>query len=420
MKRWMQFLIFTAILPLFLSLAACGPTGKSVDWHINQRSTGIVTSDPEKLPDLSWQTAGQRQVLSQQSQQQEAAPAETGGTPVKVALLVPMNGKNANLGQAMMKSAQLALFDVGSHKFELVPVDTSAGAALAAQQAVAGGANLILGPIYAEDVKAAKPVAASAQVPMVAFSTDWTLADGNTYVFGFLPFMQVSRVAQYAESRGLGRVGVIAPKTEYADLVVATLDRSNVRPVATLRYAAGQADLGHLVRDFAQTQKSSSGNFNFNAMLLPLGGESLRSLTALLDQYGIRGSSARFLGTGLWDDPAALADPTLNGGWFAAPDPKARRDFESRYAQTYGGVPPRLSTLAYDATALAAVLARSDTSGRPYTRDRMTAARGFAGIDGVFRFRSDGLAERGLAVLEIGGGAARVVDPAPTAFTAGG
>lgn len=420
MKRWLQFLVFAAALPLFLSLAACAPQGGS-GWGMPTTSTGIVTNDPNKLPDLSWQTAGQRQVLSQQSQMQQAAPvAAPAGTPVKVALLVPTGGKNAGLGGAMLKAAQLALFDVGSHNFELVPVDTSAGAAAAAQQAVAGGADLILGPIFAEDVRAVKPIAGAARVPVVAFSTDWTLADGNTYVFGFLPFMQVSRVAQFAESRNLGRVAVIAPKTEYADLVIATLDRSDVRPVATLRYAAGQADLGTLVRDFAGTHKTAGGAFDFDALLLPLGGESLRSLTALLDQYGIRGSRVRFLGTGLWDDNSATADPTLAGGWFAAPDPKARRDFESRYAQTYGGVPPRLATLAYDATALAAVLSRSDDTGRPYSRDRMTAARGFAGIDGVFRFRSDGLAERGLAVLEIGSGTSRVVDPAPTAFTAGG
>jgi hypothetical protein len=190
--------------------------------------------------------------------------------------------------------------------------------------------------------------------------------------------------------------------------------------VATLRYQPAQADLTAQVATFAGQHKTPDGALTFDSVLLPLGGESLRSLTAQLDQYGIRGSRARFIGTGLWDDATALSDPMLNGGWFAAPDPAARLDFERRYQQTFGGTPQRLATLAYDATALAAVLARSDTSGQPYSRDRMTASRGFAGIDGVFRFRTDGLAERALAVVEIRGGRTVVIDPAPTAFARGG
>lgn len=418
MTRWMQFLVVVLALPLMLALAACAPGGGTYSTS-PMASTGIVTNDPSQLPDMSWQTPAQRQTLSQQSQQQAATPAPDTGAAVKVALLVPLSGKNANLGQSMLKAAQLALNDVGSSRFELIPADTQgtpAGAAAAAGKAIGDGANLILGPIFAEDVRAVRPIATPARVPMVAFTTDWTLADNNTYVFGFLPFLQVSRVVEFAQSRGVNRLAVIAPQTEYADLVISTLTRDGARPVDTLRYAAGQADLSGLVGGFAARNKTPDGKRTFDSVLLPLGGESLRSLTATMDQYGLRGSTVRLLGTGLWDDPSALNDPMLNGGWFAAPDPKARLDFERRYQQTFGGSTPRLATLAYDATALAAVLARTDTTGTPYSRDRMTASRGFAGIDGVFRFRSDGLAERGLAVLEIGGGNARVIDPAPTAF----
>jgi ABC-type branched-subunit amino acid transport system substrate-binding protein len=414
-----------AMMPLsiaaLLLLGACTGGGYTTTGAQTLGSSGIVTSDPSQMPDMSWQTPHQRQTLAQQNQPQPAAPAAANGTPVRVALLVPLSGKNANIGQAMLNAAQLALFDMGSNGFELIPADTHgtpAGAAAAAQKAAADGADLVLGPLFAEEVKAAKPVLAAANIPAVAFSTDWTLADGNTYVFGFLPFQQVNRVVSYAQSRNVNRLAVIAPNTEYANLVVSFLQRDGIRPVDTLRYAPGQADISQQVGAFAGRNKTADGGRTFDALLLPLGGESLRSLTALLDQHGLR--QGRLLGTGLWDDPGALSDPLLTGGWFAAPDPRARHDFERRYQQTYGGQPLRLATLAYDATALAAVLARSDDSGEPYSRSRMTAGRGFAGIDGVFRFRSDGLAERGLAVLEIGGGAARVIDPAPTAFGRGG
>lgn len=423
MTRWMQFFALIVVIPLLLSLTACEGTGA---YGTPRTSSAIVTDDPSKLPDMSWQTAGQRQVLMSQNQQLATTPAapEPTGTAVKVAVLVPLSGKNASLGQAMLKAAQLALFDVGSHNFELLTADTGStaqGAASAAQRAIADGANLILGPIFAEDVRAVKPVAGPARVPMVAFTTDWTLADNNTYIFGFLPTLQAERVVSYAQSRGLSKLAIIAPQTEYADLIVAAISRTTP-PAATLRYKAGQADLTQELSAFTTQHANTTANgpFFFDSVLLPLGGESLRSLTAQLDQYGIRGSRVRFIGTGLWDDTTALSDPMLNGGWFAAPDPAARLDFERRYQQTFGGSPQRLATLAYDATALAAVLARSDTTGQPYSRDRMTSSRGFAGIDGVFRFRNDGLAERALAVVEIRGGRTQVIDPAPTAFARSG
>lgn len=421
MTRWMQFFAFIVIIPALLVLSACGGPGT---YGTPRTSSAIVTDDPTKLPDMSWQTPNQRQVLMSQNQQLATTPSapEPTGTAVKVAVLVPLSGKNASLGQTMLKAAQLALFDVGSHNFELITADTGStaqGAASAAERAIADGANLILGPIFADDVRATKPVAGPANVPMVAFTTDWTLADSNTYIFGFLPTLQAERVVSYAQSRGLSKLAIIAPHTEYADLITTAISRTTP-PVATLRYQPGQADLTAQVAGFASQNKTPEGALTFDSVLLPLGGESLRSLTAQLDQYGIRGSRARFIGTGLWDDTTALSDPMLNGGWFAAPDPAARLDFERRYQQTFGGTPQRLATLAYDATALAAVLARSDTTGQPYSRDRMTASRGFAGIDGVFRFRTDGLAERALAVVEIRGGRTVVIDPAPTAFARGG
>lgn len=422
MTRWMQFLTLALVVPVLFILSACQQGGYTSREPFGAVNTGVYTNDPSQMPDMSWQTADQRQTMARNNQQTATvATPQPQGTPVKVAVLVPLSGKNASLGQSMLKAAQLALGDMGSQGFQLIPTDTQgtpAGAAAAAGKAVADGADLILGPIFAEDVRAVKPITTPARIPVIAFTTDWSLVDDNTYIFGFLPFLQVTRVVDYAESRGLANLGVIAPNTEYANLVVATLARDNTRTVDTLRYAPGQADISNLLADFAGRNKTAEG-YTFNSLLLPVGGESLRSLTALMDQYGLRGSRVRLLGTGLWDDPTAMSDPMLAGSWFAAPDPKARFDFERRYQQTFGSTAPRLATLAYDATALAAVLARSDTSGQPYSRARLTAPRGFTGIDGVFRFRSDGLAERGLAVLEIGGGSARVIDPAPTAFGRG-
>ncbi len=445
-----KFFLVALFLAATLTLSACGG-GHYTPWDLPEGS-GIVTKDPNSIPDIGWQTTHQRQVLTKQShalEAQEKTPAapeaaatetetETraslqtvfGTAPVKektrVALLLPLSGKHADLGQAMLKAAQMALFDVGSANFELMPEDTASssdGAAKAARNAVAKDkADLILGPVFAEDLKAVKTALAGTKTPVIAFTTDWTLAEpaANTYIMGFLPFAQVARVAQYTQRQGFGSFGVYAPQTEYCDVVISTLQRTGVRISRTDRYSPLETDLGPLVKDFADRSKNGE-EVTYDALLLPVGGEGLRTALSLLDLNGISNKNVKLVGTGLWDDPALTGNPNLYGGWFAAPDPRSRADFEKRFEENFGTAAPRLASLAYDATALAAVLSRTTAPGdMPYARERLTHARGFAGVDGIFRFRPDGLIERGLAVLEIQAGRFKVIDPAPTAFISSG
>lgn len=386
--------------------------------------------------------------------------AMQGLPPVKVALLLPLSGPQHELGESMLQAAQLALFDMGYQSFELMPRDTGSNpgeAAQAARSALAEGAQLILGPLFAADVRAVKPVAAAANVNVVAFSTDWTLAGGNTFVMGFLPFGQVARVAGYAASQGYGRIGIIAPESQYGDAVLSAWNTSSrnagIATQGILRYKPGADENSSLVRSFtrydereqyseqqraplearlkanpddtaakaslAALEQDMKTRLPFQAVLLPVGGEEAREVTNLLNFFDLGPDTVKRLGTGLWDDQGLAAEPSLKGAWFAAPSPDLRRDFETRYRDLYGKRPQRLSTLAYDATALAAVLAKKgfQETGRPaWQRTDLMNPNGFAGIDGIFRFRPDGLVERGLAVLEYRAGTTRVIDPAPATF----
>nr|WP_264662684.1 penicillin-binding protein activator [Azospirillum fermentarium] len=342
---------------------------------------------------------------------QTAVPAQQ---TVKAALLLPLSGSSAAIGQPMVDAAQIALFDMAAEHFELMPRDTKGtpqGAADAARKAIADGASIILGPLYSGDVAAVRPVAQQAGVPVVSFTNDWTQATSGVWVMGFIPADQVVRVADYARSRGVTRYGALAPRGLYGDAVVnalqAAAQRQGAQVVQVERYEPAVADFT------APVQKIAGANAQ--AVLMAEGGQRIRSLAATAAGNGLNPTQVKFLGTGLWDDPAVAQEPALAGAWFAAPDPNQRADFEARFQSLYGKKPTRLATLAYDATALAAVLARPGGE-RPYDPAVLTNPTGFAGIDGLFRLRTDGIAERRLAVLEITPQGARVIDPAPTNF----
>lgn len=345
---------------------------------------------------------------------------------VRVAILVPQSGPNAALGESLLQAAQLAVFDLNETSFQLIPKDTHGtpeGATQAVQDAARDGAKLILGPLFAQEVEAAKNSARAYGLTVIAFSTDWRMAGDNVYLMGVLPFGQAERIADYASRQGLKRIGIVATNDVYGDAVVnafqTAAQRSGVSIVKTVRIAANGSDAPQAAQQLSNGQMLSADRMPYDALFMPVGGSTIKILAASLKSYGMSSGAIRYLGTGLWDDAAVLSDSNMSGAIYAAPSPQLRTSFEKNYQRIYGSVPPRLASIGYDSAALAIVLARNAyAAGQNVTYDRaaLTNPNGFSGVDGIFRFAQNGLAERGMAVLQIGGGSARVLEPAPSTF----
>lgn len=373
----------------------------------------------------------------------EAAPVPpppAGAEKLRVALLLPLSGQNAALGGAMLDAAQMALFDVvGDDRLELLPRDTQGkpeAAAEAARSAIADGARLIIGPLLAGEVSAVKPMARAANVAVLAFSTATQLAGDGTFLLSFLARQEVERIATFAHGKGVDRFAVLAPRSPYGEIAVEAMRAAAQADGATLAHVeyydpaaqdvtpvvqhlvgakvdpATQRKLEKLAQAKGTPPPEPPPPLDFDAVLLPEGGQRLKAVSPLLPYYDVDPEKVHFLGTGLWDDPTLGSEPALSGGWYAAPPPSARADFERRFAEIYRHAPPRLATLAYDATALAAVLSRN----ADFSLAALTNPSGFAGVDGIFRLRPDGLVQRGLAVLEVHKTGNVVIDAAPTTF----
>lgn len=373
---------------------------------------------------------------------------------VRVALLVPLSGPAAKLGQAFLNATQLALFQFSNDRFELLPHDTGGtvdGALVAAQLAIGDGAQLILGPLLSQSVQAVGPIARAANVPVIGFSNDRTVAGNGIYVMGFLPSAQTDRVMSYAIRRGLTRFGLLAPDNAFGAAVLQTMQqvtlRSGVQITRARLYNPNAEDFTDVVREISDfdarkqelkrqiaelknlddevskktlerlEQLQTAGDLPFDSLLVADGGKRLQQIAALLPFFDVDPAVVQVMGTGQWDVPGLGNEPALVGAWYAAPDPKARVDFVKEYTQTFGEQPPRLATLAYDAMALAAVLGQGE-SGPDFSTQALASPNGYWGRDGIFRLTSSGVTERGLAVLEIGRKENKVIDPAPVSFQA--
>lgn len=348
-------------------------------------------------------------------------PAALGAGQVKVGLILPLSAAgNAGLvAQSMKNAAELAIAEFNNPNIQLLVKDdagTAQGAQQAAQQALSEGAEIILGPLFAHAVGPAAEVARAKNIPVIAFSTDTNVARTGVYLLSFLPENDVERVVSYAASQGKRSYAALLPDNAYGTVVEAELKQAvakkNGRVVVVERYAADRAGLP----DAAKRLGQAAGQID--TVMLADNAESVPEIAQALNA-GLNGRRVQIIGTGLWDDPRIFSEGALQGGWYAAPDMKGYQGFSARYRAKFGQDPVRTATLAYDSVSLIAALVKTQGDQR-FSEAIFTNASGFAGIDGIFRFKSDGTNQRGLAVLRVGPSAGEVVSAPPKAFSGSG
>ena len=353
-------------------------------------------------------------------QQGQAVTGATIGTgPVRVALILPLTGPGGPsvVGQSLRNAAELALLESQSPELTILVKDdrsTPEGARDATSQAISEGAEIVLGPLFANNLKEAARVARAARRPVIGFSTDTTAAAPGVYELSFLIESYVDRIVDFAASKGKQSFAAMVPESDYGNIALAEFQqaaaRRGVRVQSIERYQPATAGA-------AAAKIAALGN-QVDTLFIPDQADGMGAVAKALSAAGLDSRKVQILGTGVWNDARVLKYPALQGAWFATPENAGFNAFAGRYRAKFGADPTRIATLSYDAVSLVAALARTQGGSR-FSDQVLTNSSGFNGADGVFRFRGDGQNERGLAVLQIGNNTVTTISPAPRNFSAG-
>lgn len=354
------------------------------------------------------------------------APAFDPNAPVTVAVLTPDSDSRASirsLAKGLSQAAALSARELGNRQLVLRGYDTGGTpekASLAAQQAIADGARLIIGPLFSTSATAVASVAQQSGVAVIGFTTDRSVLRRGVYSLGYLPDSEVERMVSFAAQRGIRRIGLLSPDTQYGGIVFrATQDaaqRNGVDVLTVQPIASDFSGASASAERFAQFYQTTP---DVQGVLMATNGKPLQAIAAYLAFNDVLPSKIRYMGLGIWDDPETFREATLRDGWFPGLDPALKAEFESRYSAAYGEKPPAIAALAYDGVAIAGALLQSArNSGRPpFSVAEIERASGFRGMSGLFRLLPDGRNERLLSILKVGRRQFEVVDPAPTSFT---
>lgn len=391
------------------------------------------------------------------------APVGAGVPRTQVAALLPLSGRDAALGQGMLRAVQLALAAPDSPPLDVEDTGgTPQGAASAARAALAKGAGLFVGPLTAAETAAVAPIAQAVNVPVLALTSDATQARPGVWTLGVTPADQVRTLVQAVQAEGKTRIAAVLPQGAFGDALAnglaAAASEAGLPPPSVRRYAPGSSRAVRQalrdVSDYAtrhpappppavpppaaappvtgETPAQPGGEERpaeaeaatppeppppvpFDALLLGAVGPDLGPAAAQLAPDDIAPNQVRVLGPAPWERDAARV-PALAGAWYAAPNPAGRKPFEAAYAAKYGAPPRPLASLAYDAAGLA----RAAFGPGGLEPGSLQRPEGFAGSDGVLALLPDGRVRRGLAVFEVQPGGPRLVQPAPESLAAPG
>lgn len=355
------------------------------------------------------------------------APRVDASQPVTVALLVPAGSGDQGqtvLATGLENAARLAVADLGGVQIDLRVYSTQGRPELAAQlaqQAVADGARIILGPVLGPEAAAVGPAVAGSGVNVLSFSNNTAVAGNNVFVLGMTFENTAQRLLDHAAANGRGRVMIVSERNSRGELASAAIRRgaaaTGAQIVAAESYEFSQMGIVNALPTIAATARSSGAQSLFftddTAGALPV-------LAQLLPDNRIAHPQFQYMGLTRWDiPPASLQLRGLQEGWFALPDPGLTNQFEERYRAAYGSTPHPIAGLAYDGIAAIGALV---SSGDPdaLSRSALTQGSGFAGVNGVFRLLPDGTNQRGLAVATIRNNAVVILEPAPRSFTGSG
>ena len=351
----------------------------------------------------------------------------SGNGKVQVALLVPGGSGQASdelLARSLQNAARLAIADLGGTQVDLRVYNTAgqpAQAAAMAIKAVEEGAQIILGPVFAQEANAAGVAVAAQGINVLAFSNNPDIAGNNVFVLGPTFDNTAARLASYAVRQGKSKIMIVHDRNTAGDLGRVAIQRGVTAAggtvVATGSYEFSQNGVTAAAPGIASSAKSAGAQAVFltadTAGALPL-------VSQLLADNGLSSASVQFVGLTRWDIPTAtLALPGVQGGWFALPDPALYAQYQSRYQAAFAEPPHPISGLAYDGIAAIGALIKRNSAGA-VSKASLTQGSGFIGVNGIFRLRGDGTNERGLAVAQIRGGQLVVVDAAPRSFGGAG
>ena len=345
----------------------------------------------------------------------------------RAAVLLPLTGPYRQLGADLRNAVDMAVISLARPNFEVIFIDTANDARAAASEAVAAGANVIIGPLFSSQTAEVAPLAAEYNIPILSFSNNSSISAPGVWILGQQPEQELDAVLSYGLasltalegiSRENIRVAVVTSDTAYGhklrDFSLRRLEEFGVTQVSSLLLDQSMLDaearLRQTIRQFTRWSKESPDPI-YDMVIIAGDADFTLRVAPVLVWHDLDPKKVRFIGPSQWSRTDTISEPSLQGGLYATVPRDRRLRFQAAWQKYFGEVASELAPLGFDAVAVASLL-QPETAAE----DILLRPTGFAGFSGVFRLYPDGSNRRQFEVRIINNGKSTVVRPADKSF----
>ena len=327
----------------------------------------------------------------------------------KIALLLPLKGRNKNLGNNVLRGIEMALFSSKIKNFQVHIFDTSQDIEKTIQK-MGVDFDLILGPLFSYELRIAKRYFEKYDTPIVSFSNDSRQKDDNIWLLGQLPENEIKRIVRFGISTGLRKIAILSEENEYGRVLSTIANKELERTDSSaVTIFLKKSDLNN-INDLRNTIKNFSGwkKTNEDSLLLPkpkydgillLGNPSfILKVAPLLSYYDIGPDRIMLMSTSMAIKKSIAKEPSLEGSFISSTDIMLKESFDNKWKEVWGGDAPNLAALGFDAGYLV-----SKTFDKNII-DYVTNKNGHDLVTGKTWFKKKGLNIRELLVYRVQGG----------------
>ena len=350
-------------------------------------------------------------------------------TKSKIGLLLPVGSKNRDLsylGKSLRDAALLAKEDLVDSSFEIKTYDTlgkSKEGLIAFNQALEEKNDIVIGPFVPIIAKAISNNFPFNNLKVITLSNDPSISGTNFLLLGDTITNRANNLIKFAINENKYRFALINQTKKHNNEVMKILiNKINMnRGVVTFseNYSEDISEISYKAQTIKQKLKSTNTEVIIftgtpDQRMKHLAAE-LADITKSKTETGIQ-----IMGLSSWNNSTSiLSEPAFQHSWFTMPDYRFRKFYENKFIKRFGYKPHPKSNLTYDAIAALGVLEknlRNKNISHPNKFDGLFNSSGFIGIDGIFRFNYDRIAEKELSVIQITNGQPKVLKQARNSF----
>ena len=348
---------------------------------------------------------------------------------IKIALLLPISAKDNNLskiGKSLRDAAFLAKEDLGNNLLKINTYDTyglTQKGVLAYNLALEEKNEIIIGPFLSSVTTEISNQFSFNNLNILSLSDDPTIVGRKIFILGDTIVNRANNLIQYAINDNNYRFALIGPVRNNNDQINSLISNKILMKGGIITFSSYYSNDINAISYLAQDVKNKIIQTNTDIIIFT--GEPdkrMSHLAAELADITVNKTNKgiQIMGLTHWENSASiLSEPSLQKAWFTMPDQRFRSFYEDKFIKKFGYIPHPKSNLAYDAVASLGVIHKNLNNDRNDYFDKFNGLfnrNGFIGIDGIFRFNNDRIAEKELSIIQLISGKPKILKQAKNRF----